>query len=421
MSATPKPKVVIVGAGFAGIETLRRLHALLPQGFRITLINPTNYFLFTPLLHEVATGGLFPEDVVVPLRPLVKKLGAEFVGGIVKGVDLKKKIITTDQIKIDYDYLVLAPGSTTNFYDTLGAAQYCLTLKSLNDAIGIKNRILRSFEKATLEPGDLTFIIAGGGATGVELAAELSDFIADAIKNYYPPAEILAAKIILIQKDNHLLPQFSDELRSKCLKILAAKGIQVRLNEGIAEVRADGVRLADGEFILSKTVIWTAGVKPQTIHFQPETELERDRLVVDKFLRLPSHPEVFVLGDAAAFKNNTGEPLPMLAQVAHKAGKNVAENLRRAVAGELPKPFAYHHSGSLISLGSWFAAGELGPIHVSGKFMWWVWRTVYLSKMPTWSKKFQIALDWTIDLFLPRDTSILPCEVSSLKNPKKKR
>lgn len=409
----PQPKkILILGAGFAGVQVMSNLRRSLNQPADIVLVNETNYFLFTPLLHEVATGGLFPENVTMPLRPLAKKCGTKFIQARIKLINLNKKSVLTTAGSLDYDYLVMALGGTTNFYQVPGAEKHSLTLKDLPDTLAIKSRIVQAFEEASvLSPADrvglLTFTIVGGGPTGVGLAAEISDFILDAFKPYYPARLLAEAKIIILQKDNYILPQFSTQLRSRCLEELVKKGVAVRLNEAVTTISASDVTLMSGEVINSRNVIWTAGIKPNEVKMSPSPEAVKGRLKVDQFFRLPEFPEVYVLGDLAYFEQD-GQSLPMLAQVAHKAGKNVAANLGRVLAGWLPVPFKYRHAGTLISLGSWWAAGEIGFAHFHGRFAWWLWRTIYLSKMPTWSKKLQIALDWTIDLFTARDLSIWP-------------
>lgn len=420
MISPAKTKVVIIGAGFAGVKVLSKLGRQLKNQAEIILINPTNYFLFTPLLHEVATGSLFPENIIIPLRPLVAKAGAQFLETRVKGIDLKKRQVTTVAGKLSYDYLVVAPGSTTNFFDIPGAVEHCLTLKDLNDAIVIKNRLIKMFERAaTLPPTEraaaLTFVVVGGGPTGVELVAEIADFMTSAFKGFYPESLTFATKIILIHKDQAILPQFSDQLRTKSFNRLSARRIDVRLNESVTEVKKDGLQLSGGEFIPSETVIWTAGVKAHSLDWEPEPLSVNGRLTVDQFLRLTDRPEVFVLGDMGASLDRHHKPLPMLAQVADQQATVVAKNIIRALNSKLPLPFHYHHRGSLVSLGSWFAIAEIGPFIFSGKFAWWLWRTIYLFKMPTWSKKLQIAIDWTIDLFTARDVSVLPCSSPARK------
>lgn len=412
-----KPIIVVAGAGFAGLKTFQKLETARRRGgnFSLVLLNDLNYFLFTPLLHEVATGNLSPENVIVPLPPLASPPHSRvLVGRLLRLLPGERRLIT-DRGPIDYDYLVLALGSETNYYNTPGAVAHSLPLKDLDDAARIKNQIITRFEEAQGEKSAdrrrelLTFVIVGGGAVGIELAGELADFCHHTFAKVYEPALVRATRIIVIQKDDHILPQFSDGLRRRSLATLSRQGVEVLINTSVVEVEPAQIKLSTGDKIKTANVFWTAGVQARQIEIEPDLPVERGRLLVNKFLQSRGDDKIFVLGDmAAALDSTSKQALPMLAQVADRQALTTANNILNLLAGRPLKPFIYRSRGSLVSLGGWWAAGELFGLHFAGRLTWLLWRAVYFSKMPTLAKKLQIALDWTINAFTPRDLSVLP-------------
>ncbi|MEX2052471.1 MAG: NAD(P)/FAD-dependent oxidoreductase [Candidatus Paceibacterota bacterium] len=406
-------RIIIVGNGFGGTYSLKYLDKLYKNSVNveITLVGEKNYFLFTPLLHEVATGGINPENIVESIHKVLGRCLSSFYLGKAEYIDIEKKTVTVGEFHLPYDYLILAPGGETNFYDIPGAEKYSMPLKSLECAIKIKNRLIVQLERASHlmdkveRKKKLTFIVAGGGPTGVELAAELVEFLRDTFSHYYTRDIIDYIAIILIQKGPELMPQFNKKIREKSLAVIRRKGIDVRLNTEIIEVAASHVVLNNGEIIPTETVIWTAGIKPKELKFSKMVERDvNGRILVNETLELKGHKGVFALGDVAAFKHK-GSMLPALAQVAEKEARGVARNIGLLVEGKRPAPFHYHHSGDLLSLGQWMAVGELFGITLSGRFTWWLWRTVYLSKLISFKKKLKVAVDWTVNLFYPRDIS----------------
>lgn len=409
-------RVVVVGAGFGGLKTFRHLDRSLKHKpeIELMLINDVNYFLFTPLLHEVATGGLFPENVVVPLPPLSTAPRRHFFVGQVESVSLADKLVFTNRGAVPFDYLVLALGSTTNFYQTPGAAEHTLSLKDLDDAARIKNQIINQFEKAqclteaSARRRALTFVIVGGGPTGVELAGELADFGQQTFAKIYP-ALAKEFKIYLIQKDKTILPQFSAGLRRRSLSVLGRRGVEVLTNTGVESITPQRINLAGGQHLLAETVIWTAGVKPRTVIFDRPVKTINGRLAVNKHLQLVEEANVFTLGDlAASFDERSQSYLPALAQVADRQAGVVALNLANLIANRPLRSFRYRSRGSLLSLGAWWGAGEIFGLHLSGRLIWLLWRGVYWTKMPTWGKRLQILIDWLLIAFAPRDVSLLP-------------
>ncbi|MBI5139676.1 NAD(P)/FAD-dependent oxidoreductase [Candidatus Nomurabacteria bacterium] len=408
-------KIVIVGGGFGGVYTLKNLHKTFcgNRKVKIYLVSEKNYFLFTPLLHEVATGAINPENIVEPIRKVLGCCLAKFYLGKVKKIHLADKAIEVGEDKIPYDYLVLAPGAETNFYNIPGAEKYSFPLKSLEHAVKIKNHSILQIEKATHikdrteRKKKLAFVVVGGGATGVEFATELEEFIKETFVHYYPREVIEDVSITLVQKNKDLLPQFDPKLRQKSLEVIKKKGVSVLLDTKVEEVKESEIILNNGSKIDTETVIWVAGIKPVGIEFDKTVEKSADgKIMVNEFLQMEESPEIFVVGDNAKiiYKDKNVSP-PALAQVVIKQASVVASNIKLSIENKTLSPFIYKSSGSLVSLGQWMAIGEVAHFIFSGKTTWWLWRTVYLFKLLSWKKKVKVAIDWTINIFLPRDIS----------------
>lgn len=409
-------RIVIVGAGFGGTYSLKNLHKFFHRDscVRIALISEKNYFLFTPLLHEVATGGINPENIAEPARKILGCCLHEFYLGKATRLNLKDRVIETIHGVLSYDYLVLAPGAETNFYDIPGAREHSFTLKSLDDTVRIKNRCVLLVEQAShvadrnARRNMLRFVIVGGGPTGVELAAELQEFLKKTFSRYYAKEIIEDISIVLVQKATELLPQLPKFSRKKSLEVLERKGIEIFLETEVAQVKKDNIEFTDGRILFTETVVWVAGIRPASIPFtQPVAHETNGRFKVNQYLQLEGHPQVFAVGDAAGAKGKDGAMLPALAQVAVQEAAVVAENIKRHIEGHALKPFVYRSAGVLVSLGQWMAVGEILNFTLWGRLTWWIWRTVYLSKLISWQKKIKVAIDWTINAFSPRDVSQL--------------
>ncbi|MBI2023894.1 NAD(P)/FAD-dependent oxidoreductase [Candidatus Giovannonibacteria bacterium] len=409
-------RIVILGAGFGGSYAFKRLHKFFhkDQSVELILVDARNYFLFTPLLHEVATGSVARENIVEPLRKVLGCCLAEFCLADVKRVELQSRRVITTNGSISYDYLIMALGAETNFYNIPGAREHSFTLKSLENAVRLKNHFIKKFEEAAatddenLLKNKLCFVVVGGGPTGVELAAEMSELFYHTFSKYYGRHFFYQkVKIALVQNNKELLPRFSKKLRDKSLSVLQSKKIDVKLGVNVKRVVKTFIELSTGEILPTETVIWVAGVKPRDVLF--DRKIERDskgRIRVNEYLQMYESPEVFALGDIAAFAQNKKE-LPEFAQVATKQARGVAENIKNLIDGKPARPFHYRHTGDLISLGQWMAIGEIGGFPFWGRFTWWLWRTVYLSKLISFPKKVKVAVDWTFNLFMPRDISQL--------------
>lgn len=427
------PKIVIVGSGFGGVYTAKHLKKLASEGkAEVTLINRTNYFLFTPLLHEVATGGLSPLSVAEPIREIFRNSKIHFLQAEVKSIDDSKKIVLTSAGKIAYDFLVISSGATTNFYGIPGAEKYSLQLKNIQDALDIRSSIIKACEKAATVSNTeerrrlLSFTVVGGGATGVELAAELVEFAEETLCTYYkksgnhntPEHACSLAKeelsVNLVYNSPELIPHFPATMRSDAASTLTKKGVLLRANAKVTEVKSDKIILSDGNEIPSSTTIWVAGVAPAPLPVEGLVHDQAGRIKVDQFMRAEGKEHIFALGDVSHFMPVAGseqleanKPLPMLAQVAVQQGKVTAHNIAATILSAPLHPFAFLQKGLLISLGQWHASGDIFGVILSGRIMWWIWRTVYLFNFHSWRKRFRIAAEWTVNLFYPRDiTSI---------------
>lgn len=432
-----KPHIVILGAGFGGMYVAKQLAPYVSRGKKeVTVVNRTNYFLFTPLLHEVATGALSPTSVAEPLREIFSGTGVRVAQGTVESIDLAGKSIKLAGHApgvLTYDYVVIATGAETNYYGIPGADTYTYALKDLVDAARIRSQVIDAFERAILitDPIErarlLSFVVVGGGATGVETAAELAEFIRGMVKRYYSatkdcdPTDMRTCKpeeplVTLIHTGPEVLQMFAPSLRHAAEKRLRDSGVVLNLNATVTKVTQQGITLSSGIVIPSSTVIWAAGVKASIPHFEgAQPVVAGGRLVVDEYFRLGGDPHVFALGDVAGYVEKAArvadptaaKPLPMLAQVASQQAHTVADNLIAVIRRRTLKPFVYHSKGSMVSVGQWFALGEIFSMKIAGRLTWWAWRTVYLFKFASWKKRLRIAFEWSLEMFYPRDITKL--------------
>ncbi|MCS7183898.1 MAG: NAD(P)/FAD-dependent oxidoreductase [Patescibacteria group bacterium] len=406
-------KILILGGGFGGVYSLINLHKKFHKNknVKITLISKKNYFLFTPLLHEFSTGGISIDNLIEPIREIVKCCDYDFIHNEVKLIDLEKRKIHINNHILDYDYLIIALGSTTNFYNLPGAEKYSLTLKNIDDAIKLKNRIIENFEKSSIYKDEeeikkmLTFVIVGGGATGVELSAEMSDYFFQTFSKIYPKELIEKTEIYLIEKGKELIPQFHQKLREKVREVLEKKKVKVLLEKGCLEIGEDYVKLDNNQIIKTKNIIWTAGVKPNLVEIIGNFDKDkRGAIITNEYLQISNYPEVFVIGDCSCFYQKE-KPLPQLAQVAVSQANNVAYNIYAIINKKYLKKFIYKHKGDLLSLGKLYAVGEIKNIVIAGWWVWLLWKLVYLSKMISWRDRIKTLIDWIFNIFSPRDIS----------------
>ncbi len=397
--------VVIIGGGFGGTYTAKYLTPLIALGkIEVTLINRTNYFLFTPLLHEVATGGLSPTSVVEPIREIFRHSTVRFIQDEVRSIDVSLKQVSTATATLSYDYLVVSSGAETNYYGTPGAQENTLTLKDMRDALMLRKRLIDMCEKGALTSDEserrktLSCVIVGAGPTGVELAAEIMEFMQENLCAYYHKCGFSKTdmRVTLVAASPDVLPQFPPELRPLAEAELVRKGIHVMTSESVVEVKPGKILFADKSFLEAGTIVWVAGVKPSVTEIAGIEKEKNGRIKIDEFLRMVGHTEIFALGDVSG-------TAPMLAQVASQQAKTVAENISASISQTPLTAFKFHEKGLLVSLGQWYAVGKIFGIVMKGPFMWLVWRTAYLFNFHSWRKRVKIGFEWTINLFYPRD------------------
>jgi NADH:ubiquinone reductase (H+-translocating) len=402
MNTTHLPHIVIIGAGFAGIETAR---GLANAPVRITLIDKNNHHLFQPLLYQVAIAGLLPSQIAQPVRTIFRgQKNFTFQMGEVTEIDFTKKFVKLNGSAIAYDYLVISAGARTNFFGFDALEQHGLQLKDLDTAVKTRNHLLSMFEHASHE-GDpekrramLTFVIVGGGPTGVETAGALSELIMHVMRKDYPSLDLKEARVILLEAAPHLISAYPDELRKATLKLLQRKNVDVRLNTKMQDFNGQRVLLGDGSRIETQTLIWTAGAKAAEIIDSMDVEkAAMGRVRVTPTLNLPQFPDAFVLGDAAFLVNGNGQPLPMLSTVAIQQGHATARNLRRMVDGREPLPFHYKDPGLLATIGRNAAVARIFGISFSGFIAWVIWVFLHIYRIIGFRNRIVVMFNWAWD------------------------
>ncbi len=411
------PHIIIVGSGFGGIYAYRNLKKRLGKRARFTIVSPDNHFTFTPLLHEVATGSIEANHILEAFRTFIDPETTTIVHAYVTKILEDEKMVETKEGTLSYDYLVLATGSRACFYGIRGAEENSIVLKSVYDAIALRERVISMFDKAEEEPSEevkkelLSFVVVGGGPTGVELASEIHEFTTKTLCCLYSSAiEPPHVTVSLVTATPELVPMFPEKMRRIAAAELARKGIQMFFNKKIVQVSDVGVSDSEGQTVKARTTIWCAGIEPNTPEFSSGTvELHKSgRIIVDEYLRVPTHPEIYVIGDVGTMSTGTTPQMPTLAQVAVAEARYLGRTLSEYILhGTRPTPFSYTLKGELVSLGRFKATGEIFGITIQGFIAWFIWRTVYLFKFVSASKRFKIMLDWTINLFMPRDITSL--------------
>lgn len=410
-----KKRVLILGGGFGGLYAALHLENALRRrdDFEVILVNRDNFFLFTPMLHEVAASDLDITNIVSPVRQLLKRV--KFFQGDVEAIDLDTKKVTVSHgfehhtHDLTYDQLVISLGSITNFFNLPGLERKALTVKSLGDAIHLRNRLIQHLEEADTEcaAGNreplLTFVVAGGGFAGVETLAGIHDFVHEALP-FYPHIDRKLVRAVLVHPGKVILPELGEELGLYAQKKLSARGIEIRCNTRVTGVTDDGVQLSAGETVRTNTLIWTAGTSPNPILRSLPCKTERGRLCVTEHLEVTGYPGVWALGDCALVPDRTtGQFCPPTAQHALREGKIVANNILAELRGGAKKPFVFAGLGQLAAIGRRTGVAKIFGFKFSGFVAWWMWRTIYLAKLPRFEKKLRVAMDWTLDLFFAKD------------------
>ena len=366
------------------------------------------------MLHEVAASDLEITNIVNPLRKLLHKV--EVLVGDVDQIDLAaKRVLISHNSRnypqqIGYDHLVIALGSVTNFYNLPGIAELAVPMKSLSDAIRLRAQILRNLEEANSEcdPTDrrslLTFVVAGGGFAGVETVAALNDFVRQALP-FYPNLYEEMLRVMLVHSGPVILPELGQGLGRYAQKVLARRGVEIRFNTRVKSMTEGNVSLVDGLSIPTRNLVWTAGAVPSPLIFSLPCPKEQGRLLVNQFLQVPDWPNVWAVGDCAFVPDirNPGKSHPRTAQHAIREGNIVAQNIAAVLLRRPLKSFSFKTIGLLASIGRRIGVARIFGFNFSGFFAWWMWRTVYLSKLPGLDKKVRVAFDWTLDLLFPKD------------------
>jgi NADH dehydrogenase len=394
---------VIVGAGFGG---LRAAHALRRAPVDVILVDRRNYHLFQPLLYQVATAGLEPEQIAKPVRAILRgQPNLDFRMTEVTGLDTTARRVTTADGAIAYDYLILAVGGETNYFGLESVPKHGFGLKDIPEAIRIRNHVLHAFERAVLEPdperrrAELTFVVVGGGPTGVEMAGALSELIRLVLVKDYPRLNIKDVRVLLIEATDRLLGPMPARLREAAAETLWRKHVEVRFGATVADYDATRVLLKSGEVIPARTLIWAAGVKAVSLTGRLGLATERQgRIPVTETLEAASHPGVYVIGDAAYLEVG-GQPLPMMAPVAIQMAETAARNIRRRVAGEPGLPFRYRDPGSLATIGRNAAVAYIWGIGFTGFPAWVVWLVVHIMQLIGFRNKVFVLLNWAWDYF----------------------
>ena len=409
---TAPTRIVILGGGFGGVYTAMHLERLLGPAVEITLVSRENFFLFTPMLHEVAASDIDITHLVSPLRTLLRRTTV-FVGEVV-AIDCESRDVTVThgteahEHRLPFDQLVVALGSITNFYGLPGLERHALTMKTLGDAIHLRNEVIAAMEEADGEctaGGDepLTFVVAGGGFAGVETVAGLNDFVHEGLR-FYRRLSPSRVRTVLIHAGSVILPELGEKLGRYAQQELAKSGVEIITNAKVAECGRGRVCLADGRAIPSRLVVWTAGTSPHPLIHDLPCRLDHGRIVVDETLAVPGWPGIWALGDCAVVPDRrTGKPYPPTAQHAIRQARTAARNIAASLKGNPLVPFRFRTLGQLAAIGRRTGVARVFGVNFSGFFAWWLWRTIYLSKLPRLEKKIRVAIDWTLDLVFSKD------------------
>ena len=412
-------RILILGGGFGGIYAALHLEKVFARegSVEVTLINQDNYLLFSPMLPEVASSGIEAKHIITPIRAFFRKV--RFMDGEVAAIDFEKRVVHASHcpqckdFSLEFDHLVLALGSVTSFHGLPGVAEHGFPLKTLADAMALRNHVIDVLEHADMETDGemrrqlLTIMVAGAGFAGVEVAGELNDFLRRA-KRFYPNVRAEEVRVVLVTGASRILPLIAEDLAGYAHRVLLRRGVEVRLKTAVSRASSDGVDLQDGSRIPTRTLVWTAGISSDPLLPGLPCRKERGRIVVNECLEVPEYPGIWAIGDCAYVVDpKTGRPYPPTAQHAVRQGRRVAENIIASIRGRPKKPFAFSSFGQLVPLGRRSAIAEILGFKCRGFFAWWLWRTIYLSKLPGLERKIRVAIDWTLDLFLPRDIVLL--------------
>lgn len=416
MTEQKRKRIVILGGGFGGVYTAKYLEKALGRrdDFEIVLVNKENYFVFQPMLPEVISGSIGMLDTVSPIRRMLPRTNLHVRD--VESVDLVNRTVTTSPgfrphaHVITYDHLVLALGNVTDFRGLRGLPEHAMPFKNLADAVHLRNHLIRALEEAAIEDDDLqlrrqllTFVVAGGGFSGVEVAAELNDFVRGVARSYrgIDPREI---RVVLVHSQNRILPELSEKLALFAQNILMKRGVEIRLNTRLEAATGEEAILADGEMIPTRTLVSTVPSSPHPIIDGLELPKGRNgRLISNKFLEVEGAENIWALGDCAQVPMQDGGIAPPTAQHALRQARTAADNIVASIRGGKRSEFAFGGLGQMGALGHHSAVAQIMGVNISGFLAWWMWRTIYLMKLPGWGRRLKVASSWTLDLLLPAE------------------
>ena len=411
------PKVVILGGGYGGVYAALGLRRAARKGqIELSLVSRDNFFLYQPMLAEVVSGSIEPPHIVIPIRKLLP--GASFYQADIERVDVELRNVEirypghTHFHNLPYDHLIVSVGSATDLSRLSGMAEHAFPFKTMGDALFLRNHVIGVLERAEVEPDPeqrqelLTFVVAGGSYTGVEVAAEINDFVKEAAETY-PHVDTDAIKVILLQAGDRILPELSEKLAQFSGRLLHRRGVEIRLNTRIRGATAQTAILDDMSTIPTRTLVAAMGSAPnRLLDTLPFARGPRGRLKVDETLAVPDpdFPGIWALGDCAAVPDlRSGGTCPPTAQFAVREAKAVARNVLASIRGEKPRPFSYRSLGVFVPLGRFSAAAEVLGFKVAGFPAWWLYRTYYLFNLPRLERRVRVAIDWTLDLVFRRD------------------
>lgn len=410
-----RARIVVAGAGFGGLWAARKLAG---AGMDVLVVDRRNFHTFLPLLYQVASAELEPGQIAYPVRGVFRRhREIRFALAEVRGLDRENKVLHTDGPDIHYESLIFSLGSETNFFGVPGARENCFGLKTLEEGIALRNHIMSLFELASLSSDPsrqrefLTFVVAGGGPTGVEYAGALAELIRGPLSKDYPLLNLSQARVVLLEAGQAILTPFPVSLREYALQRLGRKGVEVHLGAQVSRVIPEAVHMEDGSALATRTVVWTAGVRgPEIARTLGLNTEPGGRVPVNEYLQASNDPAIFVIGDMAHFET-AGGALPMLAPVAMQQGKVAAENAKRLLAGKKLKPFKYSDKGIMATIGRAAAVTTFGRVSFTGYTAWAAWLFVHLLMLIGFRNRLGVLLNWAWDYFLFERAVrlIIPC------------
>lgn len=422
-----KKKILILGGGFGGIEVLKKIQRELHDDiYDIRIVSKDNFFLFTPMLPEVSSGMIETPHIVTPIRAFCTS--AQFYEATVKDIDFREKQVVISHAivdknmhadwldnSLDYDYLVMAMGGETNFFGMEDVKKFSYTMKSLGDAIVLRNHVIDMLEQASIEPDGklkkalMTFVIVGGGFAGVETVGELNALVRESVRDFYCEIDARDIRVVLADGSDRILHEVSEDLSKFATEKLKNSGVEIILKNHVSSATKSSVKLQDGVIIHTHTIIWAGGVVPERLVKNLRCEHDdHGRILVDGNLKVKNLENVYAIGDCASIMDShTGKPYPPTAQNATEQAKVVVNNLISDIKGGNQLIFDYKSRGVMAQIGKRNAVGMLFGIKVHGLLAWMIWRYYYLSHLPTFKKKLRVLTDWTIDIFFKPDIARL--------------